>query len=59
MAYGPAAAVDLERAGIAEDCRKVGMEPDDYHVEIRWITVDNKKIAGFERPRGIESKGGF
>jgi 2-polyprenyl-6-methoxyphenol hydroxylase-like FAD-dependent oxidoreductase len=59
MAYGPAAVVELERAGIAEDCRKVGMEPDDYNVEIRWITVDNKKIAGFERPRGDGNKGGY
>jgi len=52
MAYGPAAVNELERAGIADDCRKIGMEECDYTVEIRWITKDNKKICGFERPAG-------
>lgn len=45
MAYGPAAVVELERAGIAQDCRDVGMEPEDYRFVLRWITIDNKLVA--------------
>lgn len=57
MAYGPAAVVELERAGIAAECREIGMEESDYHVQIRWITRDNKKIAGYERPSGVNMGG--
>lgn len=45
MAYGPAAVVELERAGVAQECRDVGMEPSDYEFELRWITLDNKTVA--------------
>ena len=45
MAYGPAAVHELERAGIAEECRAVGMEPSDYEFTLRWITIDNKLVA--------------
>jgi len=45
MAYGPAAVVELERAGIAADCREIGMEPSDYDFIIRWITIDGKVVA--------------
>ena len=45
MAYGPAAVVELERAGIAQECRDIGMEPSDYEFTLRWITLDNKLVA--------------
>jgi len=45
MAYGPAAVHELERAGIAAECRAVGMEPSDYEFTLRWITMDNKLVA--------------
>ena len=48
MAYGPPAVVELERAGIAADARKVGMEPSDYDFRLRWITIENKLIAEFK-----------
>ncbi|KIW62232.1 hypothetical protein PV04_10427 [Phialophora macrospora] len=48
MAYGAPAVVELERAGIAADARKVGMEPSDYDFRLRWITIDNKVIAEFK-----------
>jgi 2-polyprenyl-6-methoxyphenol hydroxylase-like FAD-dependent oxidoreductase len=45
MAYGPAAVVELERAGVAAECREVGMEPSDFEFTLRWITLDNKLVA--------------
>jgi 2-polyprenyl-6-methoxyphenol hydroxylase-like FAD-dependent oxidoreductase len=48
MAYGAPAVVELERAGIAADARKVGMEPSDYDFRLRWITIDNKVVAEFK-----------
>lgn len=45
VAYGPAAVIELERAGIAQECRDAGMEPSDYEFTLRWITLDNKLIA--------------
>jgi 2-polyprenyl-6-methoxyphenol hydroxylase-like FAD-dependent oxidoreductase len=48
MGYGPAAVVELERAGVAQECRDLGMEPSDYDYVIRWITIDNKPIASLE-----------
>ena len=49
MGYGPAGVIELERLGIAQECRELGMQyPDDYVVNVRWITLDNKKIAGFK-----------
>jgi len=49
MAYGPAAVVELERSGIAEECREIGMEyPIDYDFVMRWITIDNKPVASIE-----------
>src|SRR5271156_6630554 len=52
MAYGPAAVVELERVGIAQDCRDIGMEPSDYHAQIRWIKLDGRVITSYERPAG-------
>jgi 2-polyprenyl-6-methoxyphenol hydroxylase-like FAD-dependent oxidoreductase len=52
MAYGPAAVVELERLGIAQECRDIGMSPEDYDVDIRWITIDNEIVAKANRPRG-------
>ena len=48
MAYGPPAVVELERAGIAADARKTGMEPSDYDFRLRWITIDNQLISEFK-----------
>jgi 4-nitrocatechol/4-nitrophenol 4-monooxygenase len=48
MAYGPAAVVELERAGIAQECRDVGMEEADYAFTLRWITLDNRPVAQLE-----------
>ena len=48
MAYGAPAVVELERAGIAAEARKIGMEPSDYDFRLRWITIDNKTIAQFQ-----------
>ncbi|KAK7900169.1 hypothetical protein LTR67_003915 [Exophiala xenobiotica] len=48
MAYGAPAVVELERAGVAADARKVGMEPSDYDFRLRWITLDNRLIAEFK-----------
>jgi len=45
IAYGPAAVHELERAGVAEECRKIGMEPSDFEFTLRWITLDNKLVA--------------
>jgi 2-polyprenyl-6-methoxyphenol hydroxylase-like FAD-dependent oxidoreductase len=45
MAYGPAAVFELERSGVAAECREVGMEPSDFEFELRWITLDNKIVA--------------
>ena len=45
MAYGPAAVVELERAGVAQECREIGMEPSDFEFTVRWITLDNKLVA--------------
>jgi 2-polyprenyl-6-methoxyphenol hydroxylase-like FAD-dependent oxidoreductase len=53
MGYGPAAVVELERAGIAQDCRDIGMDETDYATKIRWITIDGKEVAS------IQPKGGF
>jgi 2-polyprenyl-6-methoxyphenol hydroxylase-like FAD-dependent oxidoreductase len=48
MAYGPAAVVELERAGIAAECREIGMEPSDYEFVLRWITIDNKLVTDLD-----------
>lgn len=48
MAYGAPAVVELEKAGIAADARKYGMEPSDYDFRLRWITIDNKVISEFK-----------
>lgn len=48
MAYGAAAIVELERAGVAADARKVGMEAADYDFRLRWITIDGKLVAQFQ-----------
>lgn len=48
MAYGAAAIVELERAGVAADAREVGMEPVDYDFRLRWITLDGKLVAEFQ-----------
>jgi FAD binding domain len=45
MAYGPAAVVELERVGVAAECREIGMEPSDYDFTLKWITIDNKLVA--------------
>ena len=45
MAYGPAAVIELERAGVAAECREIGMEPSDFEFTLRWITIDNKLVA--------------
>jgi hypothetical protein len=54
MAYGAAAVVELERAGIAADARAVGMEPSDYDHRLRWITIDNELIAEFKPEDRLE-----
>jgi 2-polyprenyl-6-methoxyphenol hydroxylase-like FAD-dependent oxidoreductase len=48
MAYGPAGVVELERAGVAQECRDLGMEPSDYNFVTRWITIDNQPVASLE-----------
>jgi 2-polyprenyl-6-methoxyphenol hydroxylase-like FAD-dependent oxidoreductase len=48
MGYGPAGVAELERAGIAQECRDLGMDESDYEYIIRWITIDNKPIASLE-----------
>jgi 2-polyprenyl-6-methoxyphenol hydroxylase-like FAD-dependent oxidoreductase len=48
MAYGPAAVVELERSGIAQECRDIGMDSTDYDFVMRWITIDNKPVASIE-----------
>ena len=48
MAYGPAAVVELERAGVAKEARSVGMDASDYDHRLRWITIDNKILAEFQ-----------
>lgn len=45
IAYGPAAVVELERAGVAQECREIGMEPSDFEFTLRWITLENKLVA--------------
>ena len=45
MAYGPAAVIELERAGVAAECREIGMEPCDFEFTLRWITIDNKLVV--------------
>lgn len=47
MAYGPSAVIELERAGVAQEARDVGMEARDYPFRLRWITVDHKVLAEF------------
>ena len=47
MAYGAPAVLELERLGVADDARAIGMEPSDYDFRIRWITLDNRPIASF------------
>jgi len=49
MAYGPAAVVELERAGIAADCRATGMDESDFHASLRWIQVDGTEVARIDR----------
>lgn len=49
MAYGPAGVYELERSGIADECRELGMSSeDDYNYVVRWITIDNKPICQLE-----------
>jgi 2-polyprenyl-6-methoxyphenol hydroxylase-like FAD-dependent oxidoreductase len=48
MAYGPAAVVELERSGVAQECREMGMDNSDYDFVMRWITIDNKPVASLE-----------
>ena len=48
MAYGPAAVYELERSGIAQECRELGMDDTDYDFVMRWITIDNKPVAALE-----------
>lgn len=48
MSYGPSAVIELERAGVAQDARDVGMEAADYDFRLKWITIDNKTIAEFQ-----------
>ena len=48
MAFGPAAVVELERAGVAAEARAVGMEPSDYDFRLRWITIDNRLLGEFQ-----------
>jgi FAD binding domain len=50
MIYGPAAVVELERTGIAQECREIGMAEDDYNGQIRWITLDGRVIASVDPP---------
>jgi 2-polyprenyl-6-methoxyphenol hydroxylase-like FAD-dependent oxidoreductase len=45
MAYGQPAIVELERAGVAQECRDIGMEPSDFEFTLRWITLDNKLVT--------------
>lgn len=52
MAYGPAAVHELERAGIAQECRDIGMEEIDYHADMRWIKINGEIIASASRPKG-------
>lgn len=47
MAYGPAAVIELERAGVAAEARSVGMEEGDFPFRLRWITVDHKVLGEF------------
>ncbi|KEF54936.1 uncharacterized protein A1O9_09379 [Exophiala aquamarina CBS 119918] len=48
MGYGAPGIVELERAGVAADARRVNMEPIDYDAWIKWITIDNRLIAEFQ-----------
>jgi len=51
MAYGPAGVYELERSGIADECRELGMSREDeadYNRVVRWITIDNKPICSLE-----------
>ena len=48
MAYGAAAVAVLEKAGIAQECRDIGLGEADV---IRWITVDGTLIAQVPRPK--------
>ncbi|KAK6369799.1 hypothetical protein LTS17_009249 [Exophiala oligosperma] len=47
MAYGPAAVIELERAGVAADARSIGMDEEDHNLRLRWINVDNQVIGEF------------
>ena len=47
MAYGPAAVVELERAGVAAEARSVGMDPDDRLHCVRWINIEGEVIGEF------------
>lgn len=47
MAYGPAAVIELERAGVAADARAIGMDLEDHNLRFKWITIDNKVIGEF------------
>lgn len=45
MAYGAAAVVELERAGVAAEARSIGMEPEDHDLRFRWVNIDNQLIG--------------
>ena len=47
-AYGAAAVDVLERAGIAQECRDIGLGEADT---IRWITAKGKLVASVPRPK--------
>jgi len=47
MAYGPAAIIELERAGVAADARSIGMDRQDHDFRMRWVNIDNQLIGEF------------
>jgi 2-polyprenyl-6-methoxyphenol hydroxylase-like FAD-dependent oxidoreductase len=48
MTYGPAAVIELERAGVAAEARETGMEKSDYDFRMRWINIDHELIGQFQ-----------
>jgi len=41
MGYGPLSVAELERAGVAEEARAVGMHESFHEAELRWIGIDS------------------